>query len=85
MHYRVILLRIFEDGRISNQTSIHPTYDNALHYAKGALLTGSADGFSVIKETSHGWNVLVQQGLGWQYMVTETNGLIRIERTSEAA
>ncbi|AEC53178.1 hypothetical protein SCRM01_232 [Synechococcus phage S-CRM01] len=83
MFYRVILLRIYEDGRISNQTSIHPTEDNACHYAKGALLTGSADGFAVIEECKDDWNVVLQHLDVTHYCVTLRNDMFRIERAQQ--
>lgn len=85
MFYRVILLRIFEDGRISNQTSIHPTEDNACHYAKGALLTGSADGFVVIEEFKDNWTVVCEHLDVTRYNVTLRQGMFRIERIEELA
>jgi hypothetical protein len=85
MFYRVILLRIFEDGRISNQTSIHPTEDNSYHYAKGALLTGSADGFVVIEESKDSWQVVLQHLDVTRYNVTLRGGVLRIERQPELA
>jgi hypothetical protein len=85
MFYRVILLRVYEDGRISNQTSIHPTEDNACHYANGALLTGSADGFVVIEECKNDWSVVLEclDVHPVEYGVTYRNGLFRIERVQE--
>ena len=85
LYYRVILLRTFEDGRISNQTSIHPTEDNACHYAEGTLLTGSADGFVVIEEHKNGWNVVCEHLDVTRFCVTDRNGMFRIERWLQPA
>lgn len=85
MFYRVILLRIFEDGRISNQTSIHPTQENAYSYAKGAVLTGSADGFVVIEEFKDDWAVVLQHLNVAQYELTLRNDMFRIERIQQLA
>lgn len=85
LYYRVILLRVYGDGRISNQTSIHPTEDNAIDYAKGTLLTGSADGFVVIDEHIDDWKVVCECLDRAKYDVSLRNGIFRIERSPAVA
>ena len=83
LFHRLILLRIYEDGRISNQTSIHPTEDNASRYANDCLKTGSADGFVVIEESKDSWRVVSEHLDVTRYNVTLRGGVLRIERQPE--
>lgn len=83
MFYRLILLNIYEDGRISNQTSIHPTLDNASTYAVACINAGSSDAYVVIEEFKNDWVVVESHLDVTRYEVTVRNGVPRIERVAE--
>jgi hypothetical protein len=83
LFHRLILLRIYKDGRISNQTSIHPTEDNAYNYAINCVNTGSADGFVVIEESKDSWRVVSEHLDVTRYNATLRCGVFRIERQPE--
>lgn len=83
LFHRLILLRIYKDGRISNQTSIHPTEGNAYSYAIDCMTTGSADGFVVIEESKDSWRVVSEHLDVTRYNVTFRGGVLRIERQPE--
>lgn len=83
MFYRLILLNIYEDGRISNQTSIHPTEENACRYAQDCLKVGSSDGFVILEECKDDWNVVISYLDTTRYEVTQRNGVPRIERVAQ--
>lgn len=83
MFYRLILLRVYADGRISNQTSIHPTQVNASNYAKACIEAGSSDYYVVIEERTDDWNVVESHLDTTRYEITCRNNIFRIERIKE--